>query len=78
MKEVTAGLKEAGLNGLLMTGSPSEAVCGISVGLNRVGMILLGGLTPVAAAAEAGIEADNQAMSTLLDYKSLIKFQELI
>ncbi|MCJ7744543.1 MAG: NrpR regulatory domain-containing protein [Dehalococcoidales bacterium] len=41
-------------------------------------MILLGGLTPVAAAAEAGIEADNQAMSTLLDYKSLIKFQELI
>jgi repressor of nif and glnA expression len=78
MKEVTAGLKEAALNGLLMTGSPSEAVCGISVGLNRVGMILLGGLTPVAAAAEAGIEADNQAMSTLLDYKSLIKFQELI
>jgi repressor of nif and glnA expression len=77
MKEVTAGLKEAGLNGLLMTGSPSEAVCGISVGLNRVGMILLGGLTPVAAAAEAGIEADNQAMSTLLDYKSLIKFQEV-
>jgi repressor of nif and glnA expression len=77
MKEVTAGLKEAGLNGLLMTGSPSEAVCGISVGLNRVGMILLGGLTPVAAAAEAGVEADNQAMSTLLDYKSLIKFQEV-
>jgi len=78
MKEVTAGLKEAGLNGLLMTGSPSGIVCGISVGLNRVGMILLGGLTPVAAAAEAGIEADSQAMSTLLDYKSLIKLQELI
>jgi len=78
MREVTAGLKEAGLNGLLMTGRPSETVCGITVGLNRVGMILLGGLTPVAAVAEAGIEADNQAMSTLLDYKSLIKFQELI
>jgi hypothetical protein len=78
MKEVTAGLKEAGLNGLLMTGNPSEAVCGISVGLNRVGMILLGGLTPVAAAAEAGIEADNQAMSTLIDYDNLVRFQELI
>lgn len=78
MREVTAGLKEAGLNGLLMTGRPSETVCGITVGLNRVGMILLGGLTPVAAVTEAGIEADNQAMSTLLDYKSLIKFQELI
>jgi repressor of nif and glnA expression len=78
VKEVTDGLKEAGLNGLLMVGNPSEEVCGISVGLNRVGMILLGGLTPVAAAAEAGIEAENRAMSTLLDYRELVKFQEII
>lgn len=55
MEEVTEQLKEVGLGGLLMVGSPSEAVCGISVGLNRVGMILIGGLTPVAAAMEAGI-----------------------
>jgi len=41
-------------------------------------MILLGGLTPVAAAGEIGIEADNQAMSTLLDYHELVKFQELV
>ena len=60
-----------------MMGNPSETVCGISVGLNRVGMILVGGLTPVAAAAEAGIEVENQAMSTLLDYQELIKFQSL-
>jgi hypothetical protein len=78
MEEVTNGLKEAGLDGLIMTGNPSEAVCGISVGLNRVGMILLGGLTPVAAASEAGIEVENQAMSTLLDYQNLVKFQELM
>ena len=42
MEEVTNRLKEVGLNGLIMTGNPSEAVCGISVGLNRIGMILLG------------------------------------
>ena len=74
---VTNQLKEAGLGGLIMMGNTSEAVCGISVGLNRVGIILLGGLTPVAAAVEAGIEAENHAMSTLLDYQSLTKFQEL-
>ncbi len=78
MEEVTNRLKEVGLGGLTMVGNPSEAVCGISVGLNRIGMILIGGLTPVAAAAEAGIEVENQAMSTLLDYKDLVKFQELI
>lgn len=78
MEEITGRLKEAGLNGLIMVGSPSEAVCGIEVGLNRVGMILLGGLTPVAAAGEVGIEAESLAMSTLLDYRELIKFQELL
>ena len=78
MVEVTNRLKEVGLGGLLMTGNPSEIVCGMSVGLNRVGVILLGGLTPVAAAEETGIEVENQATSTLLDYQNLVKFRELI
>ncbi len=78
MEEVTNRLKEAGLGGLLMAGNPSETVCGISVGLNRIGMILLGGLTPVAAAEEAGIEVENRTMSTLLDYRDLVKFWEII
>ncbi len=78
MEEVTNGLKAAGFNGVIRIGNTSEAVCGISLGLNRIGLILLGGLTPVAAAAEAGIEIENQAMSTLLDYQDLVKFQGLI
>jgi len=78
MEEITNRLKEVGLDGLIVVGNPREAVCGISVGLNKVGVILLGGLTPLAAAEEAGIEAENQAMSTLLDYQDLTKFQELI
>jgi len=77
-EETTKRLKEVGLGGLIVMGNPSEEVCGISVGLNRVGMILLGGLTPVAAAAEAGVETENQSMSTLLDYHELVRFQELI
>ncbi|MFC2056567.1 DUF128 domain-containing protein [Chloroflexota bacterium] len=77
-EEITQKLKGVGLGGVIMMGNPSEEVCGISVGLNRVGMILLGGLIPVAAVAEAGIEVENQAMSTLLDYQDLVKFQELL
>ena len=41
-------------------------------------MVLLGGLTPIAAVVEAGIEVENHAMSTLLDYQDLVKFQEII
>ncbi len=77
-EKVVGRLNEAGLGGLVVMGQPSEAVCGISVGLNRIGMILIGGLTPVALAAEAGIEMENQAMSTLLDYSELVKFDSLL
>jgi len=70
-------LREAGIGGLVLMGNPSEATCGITVGLSRIGMILLGGLTPVAAAVESGIEVENRAMSTLLDYKDMVKIQSL-
>jgi len=43
-----------------------------------VGMIMLGGLTPVAAAEEAGIETGNYAMHTVMEYQELIKFQDLL
>jgi repressor of nif and glnA expression len=76
-EEVVAKLGEAGLGGLLLMGGTSEPVCEIPVELNRVGVILLGGLNPVAAAEEAGIEAENRAMSTVVDYRKLIKFWEL-
>jgi repressor of nif and glnA expression len=76
-EEVVARLKEAGLGGLLAMGNTSEPVCETTVELNRIGMILIGGMNPVAAAEEAGIEADSHAMSTVVDYRDLTKFKEL-
>ena len=55
-------------------GDTSEPLCGIPMELNKVGIILIGGLNPVAAAEEAGIEAENKAMSTIMEYKDLKEF----
>jgi len=77
-EDVVSRLKEAGLGGLMIMGQTSEPVCEIPVELNRVGMIFIGGLNPVAAAEEAGIEADNYAMSTVMEYQKLIKFEEVM
>jgi repressor of nif and glnA expression len=77
-ENVVAKLKDAGLGGLMVMGNTSEPVCEIPVELNRIGMILIGGLNPIAAAEEAGIEAENYAMSTILEYQRLKKFQEVI
>lgn len=77
VQDVVVRLKEAGLGGLLIMGNVSEPVCEVTVELNRVGMILLGGLNPVAAASEAGIEVENHAMSLVMDYEKLGNFEEL-
>jgi len=76
-EKVVAGLKEANLNGVLMMGKVSKSVCEVPVELNKVGMILTGGLNSVAVAVESGIEVENHAMSTVMEYQDLVKFWEL-
>ena len=76
-EKVIAGLRQAGLGGLIMIGEVSKSVCEVPVEVNKVGMILVGGLNPVAAAVESGIEVENRAMSAVMEYQDLIKFREL-
>jgi len=76
-EEVVAKLKDAGIYGVLSLGNISEPVCEMTVDINRVGVILIGGLNPVAAAYEAGIESDNFAMSALMEYEKLVKIDEV-
>ncbi|MBI2869295.1 MAG: DUF128 domain-containing protein [Chloroflexi bacterium] len=76
-QDIIEGLGQAGFRGLLLMGETSANVCEVTVEPNKVGLVLLGGLNPVAAAREAGIEAENRAMSTIVDYRSLVRFEEL-
>jgi repressor of nif and glnA expression len=75
--ERAALLKKAGINGIYAIGDTSEPLCQVPVALNRVGIIQLGGLNPVAAAVEAGIEIENIAESGLIDFEQLRSFREL-
>jgi hypothetical protein len=77
VEETIAELKAAGINGVFALGNMSEHICQISVGMNRVGMVLLGGLNPVAAAVEAGIEVENVAESGMMDFQQLVSFWQL-
>ena len=70
-------LREAGISAVYMLGNTSEPVCQIEVGMNKVGMVLLGGLNPVAAAAEAGFSAENNAESGLVEYSQLVDVSSL-
>jgi len=70
-------LKEAGIHGIYALGNTSEPICQIAIGMNRVGMVLLGGLNPVAAAVEAGIEIENIAESGMIEFSQLTSFWKL-
>jgi repressor of nif and glnA expression len=77
VEEKVAQLEEAGIVGMYVLGNTSEPACQIPVGMNRVGMVLLGGLNPVTTVVEAGIEVENIAESGLIEYKDLQSFWKL-
>jgi repressor of nif and glnA expression len=76
-ENVIAGLKRNKIDGVLTLGKTSEKICEINLDLNKIGIVLLGGLNPVAAAAEAGIEAELHSMSTVVDYGNLTHYREI-
>ena len=76
--ERLAMLKEAGIGGVYPLGNISESLYQIPVAMNRIGVVQLGGLNPVAAAVEAGIEIENIAESGLIDFQELVEFSKLL
>jgi repressor of nif and glnA expression len=77
VEEQLAMLKKAGIGGVYALGNTSESLYQIPVALNRIGLVQLGGLNPVAAAVEAGIEIENLAESGLIDFQQLQNFNGL-
>jgi repressor of nif and glnA expression len=78
VEEKAAQLKKVGIGGIYALGNTSEPLCQIAVAPNRVGVIQIGGLNPVAAAVEAGVEIENIAESGVIDFDQLHSFRDLI
>ena len=70
-------LSKARIGGVLVMGEMSEEVCEVPVELNKMGIILIGGLNPVACVQEVGIDVENRAMSTVMEYQELESFWEV-
>jgi repressor of nif and glnA expression len=77
VEEVNTSLQEAGINGIYKLGRISEPVCQIEVSINRLGVVLLGGLNPVAAVTEAGYEVENIAESGIIDFQQLVSIRQI-
>ena len=70
-------LDSVGLGGIMMIGKPGRPLLDIPVSEGRVGMIVAGGLNPIAAVEESGIATENVAMCSLFEFEQLVPFWEL-
>ena len=76
-EQVLNKLNDARIHGVILLGNASEPVCEMQMELNKIGMVLMGGLNPIAAVEEAGLEVESFPMSTVVEYSDLVRFEEL-
>jgi len=77
LNAVLAEYKAKGLGGILAVGRPSQPLLEVPVGMDRIGLAVVAGLTPIAALAESGLPVQSKAMSALVDFSELVPFSSL-
>ena len=69
--------EKLGIGSILAIGKPGQPLLDIQVPQERTGLIVAGGLNPIAAIVEKGITVHSTAMSTFCDFKDLIDYKEI-
>jgi len=78
MEKTINKLRKSNIGVVLTVGGIGEPLYEISAEPNRISIVLLNGLNPVAAAVEAGVEVETRGMSTVIEYKDLTNFEEVM
>ena len=69
-------LEEIGLGGVMEVGLPSQSVLDIPVSPGRAGVLIVGGLNPIAILEEQEHRIFSRALSGLLEYDQLFNFEQ--
>ncbi len=77
LREALDQYERNGLGGILAVGKPSQPLLSVPVAMDRIGLAVVAGLTPVAALAESGIAVQNKAMSALVELSELVPVYDL-
>lgn len=76
--ELQERLKAIGIGGVLLIGNPNQPLYEMPVSFDKAGMVIVGGLNPIAALEESGITTDSAAMAALYSYTDLLPFKEVL
>ena len=69
--------ESTGIGRAIMLGRAGQEMLGMPVGMERVGIVVPGGLNPIAAVEEYGIETESKALQTMIDFSQLKNFWEI-
>lgn len=75
-RQIQEKLNSIDIGGLLLIGGPNTPLLEVPVGLDKAGVVVVGGLNPVAALYENQIQAESFAMSELVEYGDLIPYAD--
>ena len=75
-ERVRAEMERHGLSGILALGRPNRPLLDIPVAEGRAGMIVIGGLNPVAAVHEAGVRLSVLSLAGLADFGRFLSVSE--
>lgn len=69
--EIVEQLEKIGMSCVTAIGKPSQPVLEMPVSVGCVGMVVLGGLNPLAAIEESGIKTENKALCAMVNFNIL-------
>ena len=73
---ISQRLEDIGLGAIMEVGLPNQPLLDIPVSYGRVGAIVIGGLNPIAILEEQNERIFSRALSGLLEYDRLFRFEE--
>ena len=77
-EELKKKMHAEGIGGIIAIGKPNQNILEIPVSTDKAGIVVVGGLNPIAAVEESGISTKSRAMATLYEYSKLVKFKDLL
>jgi repressor of nif and glnA expression len=75
--QVADRVSAIGLGGFLTIGWPDQPVLEWPVTPGRLGVVMIGGLNPIAILEEHGFRVNSRALAGLMEYNRLFHFDEL-
>jgi repressor of nif and glnA expression len=76
-RRIGKAMEVHGMGGILKIGKPNQPLLDIPVAEGRAGMIVMGGLNPVAAVEESGIPVPLRSLAGLMPYDALDTFESV-